>query len=74
MAGQAEHTFLSANWIDTLSASDLITISTDQIIASNVYVSEIITTDVNSRIFNDLAHFANNVVLLESDSVIECKL
>lgn len=65
--------FLSVDRIDFLLASDLITISTDQAIKSNVYISEIVTTDVNARIFNDLLHFADNVVLLGTDSTIECE-
>lgn len=70
---KAENVFLSAVWLDSLLASDLITISTDQNIKSNVYISEIITTDVNARIFNDLLHFADNVVVLGNDSRIECE-
>lgn len=65
--------FLSVNWIDSLLASNLITISTDQAIKSNVYISGIFTTDVNARIFNDLIHFADNVVMLEANSSIECE-
>lgn len=73
IAKKAENVFLSAVWIDSLLASDLITISTDQNIKSNVYISEIITSDVNARIFNDLLHFADNVVVLGNDSRIECE-
>lgn len=54
-------------------ASDLITKSTNQVIESNVYVTEILATEVNARIFNDLLHFANNIVLLGEDSTIECE-
>lgn len=70
---KAEHTFLSVNRMDTLFVSELITKSTNQVIESNVYVSEILGTEVNARIFNDFAHFAHNVVVLGEDSTIECE-
>lgn len=70
---KAENMFLSAVWIDSLVASDLLTISTDQTIKSNVYISDILTTNVNARIFNDLLHFADNIVLIGNNSRIECK-
>lgn len=72
MTEMAEHEFLNVKSIDSLLSSDLITIATDQAIESNVYISQILTSDVNARIFNDLAHFAKNVVLLGSNSTIEC--
>lgn len=49
------------------------TLSTDQIIKTNVAISEIFTADVNARIINDIIHFEDKVVLLGQDNVIKCK-
>lgn len=51
--------------------SDLMTLSTDQIIKTNVFISEILTTDVSARIINDLIRFVDKVVLLGQDNVIK---
>lgn len=68
-----EHEHLSVDWINNLKTADLITMSTNQVIESNVYVSEILATEVSSRVFNDFLHFANTVVILGNDTTIECK-
>lgn len=67
----SELTLLRIDSIDGALTSDLITIPTDQEIETSFYVPEILTTDVNARVFNDIPQFANKVVLLASDSVIE---
>lgn len=48
------------------------TIPTDQIVKSNVYISEILTADVMAQLFNDMKNFANNIVLLGRNNAIEC--
>ncbi|XP_055324263.1 uncharacterized protein LOC129578933 [Sitodiplosis mosellana] len=55
--------------------TDLMTLSTDQIVESNVYIPEIMTDgDVNARIFNNMKYFANNVALIGRDNAIDSRI
>lgn len=54
--------------------SELMTLSTDQIVESNVFIPFIFAdADVHARVFNNMKHFANNVALLGQDNVIDGK-
>lgn len=59
--------------MDGLWASNFITISTDQIIKSNVFIPEIFATGVIARLINEIPRFEDRVVLLGQDNVIKCK-
>lgn len=54
--------------------TELMTTSTDQIVESNVYISDILADEgINARVFNNMKHFAENVALLGRDNAIDCK-
>lgn len=53
--------------------TELMTMSTNQTIESNVYITEILTSDANARIFNDMQYFADNIALIGQNNVIECR-
>lgn len=44
-----------------------------QSIQSNIYVSQLFTDDFNAKIINNMKYFAENIVLMGHDNVIECK-
>lgn len=50
------------------------TIATDQAVHSNVYITEVLTTDVNALIFNDMKQFSKNVALLKDDTRIDSRV
>lgn len=55
--------------------TDLMTTTLDQIVQTNFFIQQImVDADCNVRIFNEMKHFAQNVVLLGRDNVIQCKL
>lgn len=53
--------------------SNFLSLSTHQTIETNIYIPEILTSDVNVRLFNSMKRFAENVVLLGRNTVVECK-
>lgn len=64
---------LSTKSINGIPTDDLMTVSTDQTIEANTMISRIFTQDVEAKLFNNMKRFADNVVLLGRDNVIECK-
>lgn len=64
---------MKVNNVDESSVNSMLTMSTDQDIDANAYISEILATNVNAQIFNDFSKFTNSVVLLASNSLIDCK-
>lgn len=73
MADYSQCNNLNISNIDDTLISNLITISTNQDINSNVFVTEILATNIKAQVFNDLSQFAKNVVLLGDNSVVDCK-
>lgn len=66
--------FLNVNTANGFIVSDLMTTSTDQVITSDTYIDMILASAVNTRILNNMRHFADNVVLIGGDAVIECTI
>lgn len=60
--------------VNGILMTDLMTTTLDQIVQTNIYIEQIIVdADCNVQIFNEMKHFAKNVVLLGRDNVIKCK-
>lgn len=58
--------------INGVPIANLMTLGTDQVIDSNLFVKEILAPGgVNAKLFNDYKDFAHNVALLGSDNVID---
>lgn len=63
---------LVAEDINDLPTSEFLTFSTDQTIASSVFIPRMLATDVQTNIFNDMKHFAENVVVIGRTNFIQC--
>lgn len=50
---------------------DFLTLSTDQIIDSNVFISKMHVNNIQSKVFNDMKRFAENVAVMGRDNIIE---
>lgn len=73
MNGQVTIKSLSTKSIDGIPTDNFMTVSTDQTIEANTMISRILSHDVEAKLFNNMKRFADNVVLLGRDNVIECK-
>lgn len=63
---------IRTNEINGFPIANLMTLGTDQVIDTNLFVKEILAPGgVNAKQFNDYKDFANNVALLGSDNVID---
>lgn len=75
MGGFATIDSLKTNSINGIPVNELMTVSTDQTITANTMISRIITQrNVQASLLNNMKRFADNVVLLGQDNVIECML
>ncbi|XP_031638196.1 uncharacterized protein LOC116350528 [Contarinia nasturtii] len=70
----AHTTFLNTAETNGIRVFELMTMATDQVIQSNAFIRMIFANHVNVRIFNDMRNFADNVVLLGTDAVIESRV
>lgn len=61
---------LFTNELNDVSPDDYLTIETDQTIDSNVFISKIHATEIRSNVINNMPNFAENVVLLGRDNII----
>lgn len=60
------------NEINGVPVANLMTLGTDQVIDTNLFVKEILAPGgVNAKIFNDYTDFAQNVALLGTNNVID---
>lgn len=61
--------------INHVSLSEFMTISTDQTITANTMISRIIAqANIESKLFNNMRRFLDNVVLLGQENAIECMM
>lgn len=68
-------TSLETIQINDISLSEFMTISTDQTITANTMISRIISQgNIESKLFNNMRRFLDNVVLLGQDNTIECMI
>lgn len=64
---------LFTNELNNVSPDDYLTIGTDQKIDSNVFISKVHVNEIRSNVINNMPNFAENVVLLGRDNIINSK-
>lgn len=63
---------ISANIINGVPATDLMTLATDQQSDSNFFVSKLMSRGLDARVINNMKDFANTVALQGNDNTFKC--